>query len=497
MNIFHRNLILFGFILLLAGCVSSDNDNDTKKDPIQPEETKEIILNKDEKEDVFNKMDTASNEVNIYEVIMKLGIENVVRENKTVSRYELNGKVEESTFNQDLKTSNTSGEKFDKSHVYKLDDKIYVKNNDDRWTETVEQNGEFSNDATFYGNVTAALEKIIDGVELVESGDVYEVRYTGTDQAVFDAFQQPFSLTLPGVDIEKEAEMDVLAVIDKATFYLRDLYFEIVSEQESGNIKMSVEIDYENINDTTIDIPKKVIDEATVDSVEPIEESTRTGLKEADKNNILDVFIETASNVDIYDVLMELVIETIAGTHKESEKAELSGTIDEITFNSNLKTAEIKGPTKNEAQVIRTNDTSYVKSNDENWVKTAESPHEFGEDSTTYSNLTSGVESIRDKVNLFELDDVYEIRYTGSEIEVFNAFEKPFNLWITGADIEKDSVMSLVATIDKHTKLMNDFKFEVLVDFQGTQLNVLTKVEYQNINETTIEVPQAVIDATN
>lgn len=176
MKILLRNLTIIGFIFLLASC--RFNDNDTKKDPIQPEET---FLNAEDKQEVFDEMKEASSEVDIYVVNMKLNFEELVGENKTVSRSELEGIIEESTISLDLTTTDTAGAFTNILHVYKLDSKVYVKNNDEPWSETVEQNNEFSNDGTFYDKIIGALDKTTDVVELVEIGDVYEIRYTGNE----------------------------------------------------------------------------------------------------------------------------------------------------------------------------------------------------------------------------------------------------------------------------------------------------------------------------
>lgn len=495
MKTYLRNFTFFSLIFLLASC--GFNNNDTKNDPIQPEETKEITLNDNEKADIFNKIDTASNEVDIYDVVMKLALEESVGENKTVSRYELNGTIEESTLSLDLTTTDTTGGNTNKLHVYKSDGKVYVKNNDEAWMETIEQNGEFSNDATFYGNLTAALEKVIDEVELIEIGDVYEIRYTGSDTAVFNAFEKPFSLTLPGIDIEKEAEINVFAVVDKENLTINDLTFEIVAKKNQQKLKMSVDVDYKNINKATIQIPQEVIEESDINSTEHIEESTGSILSEEDKNSILDKIIESKNEVNIYEIQMDLEVEKIAGSNREASQAEFNGTIDENTFNVDLTTVEIQGKDRNENHVYKIDDVTYSKNNDMKWEKSDPSIEKFGEDSTTYQNLSTSIESIRDKVSIYELDDIYEIRYTGSEIEAFNAFEKPFNLWVTGADIEKDSEMKLLAIVDKKTNLINYIYFGVFIEIDGTQLSIVADTDFENINNTVIEIPQDVIDEAN
>lgn len=65
-----RNLTIIGFIFLLASC--GFNDNDTKKDPIQPEET---FLYTDDKQEFSDDVKETSNEVDIYDVQMELAIE--------------------------------------------------------------------------------------------------------------------------------------------------------------------------------------------------------------------------------------------------------------------------------------------------------------------------------------------------------------------------------------------------------------------------------------
>lgn len=499
MKVFLRNLTIFSFILLLAACGSSnndnDNDNDTKKDPVQPEET---VLKDGDKQEVFDKVNTASSDVDFYDVIIQLDYEEKIGENKSVSRSILDGTIEESTLNLNLTSTSSSAGNTDKLHVYKLDGEIYEKKNDEPWVETIEQNGEYSNDSTFYSNLTTALDEVIDEIELVELDDTYEIRYTGSDIAIFNAFQKPFNLTLTGVDIEKDTEMNILAVIDKETLHMGDLFFETIAVKDADNIKITVNIEYENINNTSIEIPQEVIDEATVDEASvDVEESTGTALNQEDTDEILDEIFKKSNSVDIYDVDMELSLDQTQSGNTDASVIQLYGTVDETKLNADLTVIETSGINKNESHSYQLDDVVYIKSNDENWVKSEGSGEGFDENSTTYRNLSNSLESIRDRVKVFELGDEYEIRYTGSELEVFNAFEKPFSLSITGFDIEKDSELQLYTTVDKESIFVKNIYFGVFVEGRGIELNIVANVNYDNINDTMIEVPQEVIDEAN
>ena len=265
-----RYFMMIGFACLLVGCGATDEDSKTNDseavEAVEVVETtaeQEKNLTEAEKEELFTQFNAATEEVEVYDVDMALVVELTEGENKTVQRAELFGVLEESMVNLDMTAIETQGVNKNETHLYKSDKEVYIKENEADWVKATEEGNEYSQSDTSYSNVANSLDKVKQIVEVVELDDHYEVKYAGNGNAeIFRAFEEPFSLTLTGVSIE-EAEMDLLFIIDKKTKMIEDVDFGITAEKDGVDLLLTVEIEYEDINDTQVDIPKEVIEEAS------------------------------------------------------------------------------------------------------------------------------------------------------------------------------------------------------------------------------------------
>lgn len=194
---------------------------------------------------------------------MDLGVEMTEGQSKTVHRAQLIGILEESMVNVDITVIEIQDEIKNQVHKYKSGKDVYLKYNESPWVKETETNNEHSQSATSYSNVAKSLDSIQTLVEVVETVDSYEVKYAGSgSEEIYKAFKKPFNLIMDGIDIEQDSKMDLLFIIDKESNRIQDIDFEITAEKDGIDYLISTDIKYNNINNTTVDIPEEVIEEA-------------------------------------------------------------------------------------------------------------------------------------------------------------------------------------------------------------------------------------------
>jgi hypothetical protein len=170
------------------------------------------------------------------------------------------GRLDESTGNGYLETREEQLGQQTETAVYFVDNESYANIDNQGWREETMMAEDWS---TSYGNVAAVLRGM-GAAEVEETNEHFEVTYTGNDLAVFNAFKDPFSLSVDGFDVENDVEFGVAILIHKDEFIIDDLSFTIAAENESGNAEAKITVDYENINAIDdIEIPEEVREEAS------------------------------------------------------------------------------------------------------------------------------------------------------------------------------------------------------------------------------------------
>lgn len=148
------------------------------------------------------------------------------------------------------------------TEIYFDESGIYTNEDGRGWYETYGSTG--GAEDTSYVNVVSALTSLEDLVEVEHDGGTYTLSHTGGEEAVFEAFESPFSLTLEGTEAE-QTTMTLHAEVDAETMHLTELSFSV----EAGpagveeTMTLSVDITYSAFDEIgPVEIPQEVLDEA-------------------------------------------------------------------------------------------------------------------------------------------------------------------------------------------------------------------------------------------
>lgn len=119
-----------------------------------------------------------------------------------------------------------------------------------------------------------------------------------------------------------------------------------------------------------------------------------------------------------------------------------------------------------------------------------------GEEDSRYSNVVDGLAEIDDLLDVSYHEDTYTLSYTGSDAEVFDAFEEPFALNLDGFEPE-DTTMTLEADVDSSTFHLDTFAFSLDAEESTVPVEMGMEItaDYSAVNEVPdMEIPDEVFE---
>lgn len=280
-----RNLVtifmsLF-FIIFLVACQSGNEEVDDKNNENNNEQN-EVDENKNKKEnnennDVNNDSNNDNEEANtnddtaalfqqifesrdnveIYDMDMGMDILINSPGGRDTSSLTVIGKIDEKNDegNIELIEKNANGETFQHGVFY--DGAQYVSDGE-TWQDngTPLPAGSLKSSGTTYYNIIEAVRDFGEHAEVEEKDNKYIATYSGPAKDIFYIFQDVYSLSLTGADLETETTVDVEATFQKDTLFMEELLINISADVDAGKIKFDIWNEFKDFNDTEIDIPK-------------------------------------------------------------------------------------------------------------------------------------------------------------------------------------------------------------------------------------------------
>lgn len=127
-----------------------------------------------------------------------------------------------------------------------FEDAVYYLKDGNEWQEMQGQDNGSTD--TSYKNVLNAIIESEDFLTTDIIEDDLILTYQGYDQAVWDAFEPPFSLTIDGFQ-DEEIEMMLEVIVDAETQLIEELELSVHAENELGTVILLVEVEYDDHNE--------------------------------------------------------------------------------------------------------------------------------------------------------------------------------------------------------------------------------------------------------
>lgn len=148
---------------------------------------------------------------------------------------------------------------------YSIGDEAYINLNGGGWEDVSSQKETlFQNTETFYTTLIPILEALSAEGEMTENDEQYIFSFQGNSQALFDAFEGPYSVDF-GVVPTDQIEHDAAILINKETLFIDQLTNDMTGMEDGGvEIFISIAHSYDSINgiQDELVIPQEVIDAA-------------------------------------------------------------------------------------------------------------------------------------------------------------------------------------------------------------------------------------------
>lgn len=226
--------------LILIGCQSAPT--------IAPEEViNETYENRDEVNNYFIQSD------------MKIKIDALGKKETQTAIFK--GDIDEENTEANIETIERAGNTEKKANIIYKDGTQYM-HADNTWHKNETTIDNFREAGTTYYNIVESLHNFNEHATVKKEKDQYIATYEGTAEEVFYIFQEPFSLTLNGFDLEDETTITVRAEIDAKTYNLTQLDIHIDAETEAGSVQMTVDTTFTNFGEIEIEVPQEALDQA-------------------------------------------------------------------------------------------------------------------------------------------------------------------------------------------------------------------------------------------
>lgn len=233
-----KGSLIFGLILILTACQSTPKVN-----------VEDVI------KESFNKRDEIENY--FIDTDLKVKISSPV-ENQT-STAELKGVIDEKNDEANLDVIEKQNNNQAKQKLIYKDGQQFLQK-DGEWTKYEEEVSDVKKSGTTYYEIIHAVNDFDEYAEIKKDGKEYIASFKGSAEDVFYVFQEVFSLSLTGADLEEDTTMEVIAKFDEKTLFLTSLTIDINAEAKVGKISMEIDTIFTDINSSKVELPQEAID---------------------------------------------------------------------------------------------------------------------------------------------------------------------------------------------------------------------------------------------
>lgn len=210
---------------------------------------------------------------------------------------------------------------------------------------------------------------------------------------------------------------------------------------------------------------------------------------------VLDETFQKRDEVENYYIESNMKLKIEGLGQKQSQTAIFKGGIDETNDEANIETVERVDNQETKANFIYKDGSQYAFS-EGIWQKDVMQTENLKESGTTYYRIIEALKEFNEYATVKKEKDHYLATYDGSAEDVFYIFQDVFNMTLTGFDLEDETTIVVEAKIDEATLNLSNLLVHVLAESSAGKIDMSIDTAFTDINDTTIELPQEAIDAT-
>ncbi len=470
-------ILTLGFIFIIAAC---NSDQSLSKEEVIQEMKQQI-----------DKVESYQTGATISVVLTDVSSENIIESDEGV----IQADVIETTF----ESTGESIDNFESKKHYATNEAIYIQMNDEPWKEGSDQDILFNDSFSFYEEVAQILIDLEDekDLQMEIKEDTYTFTFTGKSASIYEAFEDPYFLSLTGAT-PNEMEQDMTIIVDRETFYLKQVKNSFTVEKEGVELVISIDQTYEKVNDIDdIGIPNDVIEEASkqehTERDEP-EDAENQAAKEA----VITAVEEQIGAVENYHTNALLAIDIVdIATREQVDTSEAIQQVDVIE--NPMESSGILVEDDVMQHYYATSDATYVQFEGQPWEDYSDQADQYDLSSLLYQDVAQILIDLKEEKNvqMEEINGKYVFTFFGKSEAVYVAFETPYSLTLTGATPD-ELEQSMTITIDRDTFFIEQVENFFVVEKEGLELSIILDHSYEQINEINeITIPEDVVREAN
>ena len=212
------------------------------------------------------------------------------------------------------------------------------------------------------------------------------------------------------------------------------------------------------------------------------------------KEDVIDSVKEHMDEVEEYHTEFELDITVHVDGNLYDES------VSSLNITMNEKTLENSGVSTQDDQKLEyysTEEATHAQVNDTGWEDVSAQGDDYKGIESDYESVAQILIDLKDveDLEMEKEDDTFVFTFTGKSEDVFNAFEKPYDLQVQGADIE-DLEHDFTIVVDSETYFVEEIQSDMSVDVDNEKLAIAIAHTYDKINDIEdIEIPEEVLAA--
>jgi len=216
--------------------------------------------------------------------------------------------------------------------------------------------------------------------------------------------------------------------------------------------------------------------------------------KELSKEEVISEMNDHADEVENYHTLVDFEVTAVNGDEENKSVAKTETDVMESTNEIAGTVNSKQGDVKTTVEYYITKDYAVGYMEGSGWQQIPNEPNQFLDEKAYYNEIRKMVDSIRNDLEMELKDDQYVFTFQGMSQDIYDAFESPYHLQVTGVD-EDEMDHDVIIKVNQDTFYIEHVENILTGESDQGKLTISIKHNYTDFgNIESIEIPDDVMD---
>ncbi|MFS0750538.1 DUF6612 family protein [Oceanobacillus sp. 1P07AA] len=216
------------------------------------------------------------------------------------------------------------------------------------------------------------------------------------------------------------------------------------------------------------------------------------------KEDIVEKTLETEDTIESYATDYGIAIDVKTEFRDESSSVQGNATIVEnpAALHQVFTSTTSNGESTVEGYMV--GEDSYINEGDVEWIyqQIEQDAIQF---EPSYKDILNIIDQVQEHTEFTEQDSTYQLSFEGFNREIYDTLASPFNVELTGFNVDDDVKQKLVILINKEDHTVQALQYDIAADNQETgKVTMDIHMDYNKFNEVEeITIPEEVKDSAS